>query len=678
MDKTTTSCFLQQLAHWGTKYINEGRSLFRKIEITPTIITSSGLQTPDIVLWINQDSFVAGGFLLCPEAEQFDLDAAQACAQALGVRYFASWSAQKIIFWDSTTLKPHQELTAPAITSDHSIKPFEDTLIEMLDIFRTLAVLGTTPPEQLTSWHLANLCANTINKAQTTLSEHLRSTPQIPKNTAAIPINCAVLDKLHLVIARMLILFYYDCMPHNLTPENLDTTLCNHSSSLVTPQQNYLNKGDVEPALDQHSAVLIHHLFRRLGQVSLYQDTPRAVSFLQQILQQTAPMPIVHDQEQHCNATILVYSNCVHATTDQSIEIDTPPRLAIKHLIRLLMGWTTEQHSNSKIFKINSKTRATTLAGTLHNKVAPDTAQRNHWNTNIHLVWSQHRLELQRKTPTWIYEFIYLLGVMPTNAKLDLNIPDSLLAHADNQSVIDLLIGHFTLHAIEQQPGNMLYLSITKGLLPQQDAETIDWNDLPNSIIEADFNKSSTITQQQQVDRKKLFLKITEIVEIQGIPQFPQQYLYDFYRPQLTTYPTATTTWQLTTEFMGRYQLNHATTAKHVNRKTNDNTVDTRAEADDLEEITVDNEYLAHAIILVSHTDIAIKLPDDPEICRTILTRYLMDINDIHSTIWREVHAAMPHNKTANKLVTKIWQSLPLPPWQIVKQCIERFKISVV
>lgn len=141
----THTRFIQQLCQWATTYIAQGRSPFRKTEPGNTLFTQFGLQTPDLVFWINQDSFVAGGFVLISDHEKTDLNAAQACAHALGVNYFALWSAQSLTIWQADSLTTIKEWPVPQDVSEQAIDKFEALLVELMDEFRTLAVLGACP-----------------------------------------------------------------------------------------------------------------------------------------------------------------------------------------------------------------------------------------------------------------------------------------------------------------------------------------------------------------------------------------------------------------------------------------------------------------------------------------------------------------------------------------------------
>ncbi len=776
MNTATRSSFLQQLSLWAAKHIATGHSPFRKTQIHPNIITRTGAQQPDLVFWINKDSFVSGGFILCVDNDDFDLDSAQACAHALGLSYFASWSAQNITIWNAVSRTPHLEFPAPSAVETTTTNPFEDALIELMDQFRTLAVLGTCPPQMLSYWHLTNLFLTTTTKAQTALTKHLRSQPRRHNKHLPAAHNRAQ-DKIHICIARMLTLTYFELIPHNLQPENLDNALRYLISELNTEQFACLAVQADEAELGEKSAVALHHLLHRLGQVAVFHDKKRALKLLQQLLIHSAPYTGAPDHLPCLSSGIYLYCNNIPAAKDDTsttIEIDTPARMAIKHLMRQL----SQQHSGARqihtIFALQTEKLPCTISGFIYNIQRPDIKHRNNWLKNIKLAWSGAIFELPRTTPTWAYEFIYLLGILVPHSTVNLSVPTELFASSYSTTLIDLLQRHFTLHTISQSHDSMIDFTATKESddtaqtrFSGDQQRTISWSQLsaaepeifalalnleeplfqlitqkvlsfttdtsqlnqsgielyaksqlaqklrhhlspsntsnwqpriplPNAAlledleitIDASVSPADTLPmvdkvlgqqlnlradapitsprrretsapteQNKKTDTSELRKKLINIADLTGVPQFPNQYLFDYYKPLLASYAQATQPWQITSEFMGTFHLS------------------TNIPEDDSPTLNIDNEYLACAIVLASWGNQHIKLPVDLSIVEKIVAQYLTDLSKLHRSIWSETHAAIPQHEAANRLVTKTWKALGLPPWKTIDEFLMRFLI---
>ncbi|OQY20490.1 MAG: hypothetical protein B6I36_00975 [Desulfobacteraceae bacterium 4572_35.1] len=663
MDNNTHSSFLRQLSLLATKHIASGTSPFRKTQIRPRIISRSGIQFPDLVFWINKDSFVAGGFVLCVDEDSLVLNDAQACAHALGVSYFATWSSSKIVFWEAKTLTPCNEITSPGTNDDadngQKIDLFEDTLIQTMNQFRTLAVLGTCPPQKLSYWHLTNLCLALATKAQATLSNHLRL-----KGYKSNPLQLQSLarHKVNLCIARIFVLEYSDLMPHNLQPDNLDHALAYCVNSLASEQFSHLNPTTNEPQLDERSAIILHHLLHRLGQVALFENRKRASKLVQQLLLHSDPLGADTPTAQAINVDTSIYSNTIRTTKTKNnkfIEIDLPVRLVYKQLLCELLGWSKADQYSSTVFAIKKEPQATAINGILFDTQTPETSYRNNWLTNIRLVWPGINFSLPRSTPIWAYEFIYLLGACSAGSKLDLTVPTQLLSSPFSATLFKLLQDNFTLHNVDLCQNITVRINGIKA--HDNTVETTTKLNYAISTVTDKKNDSKTTDKKDRSRRKiaykQLIEQIAHSIKSDGIPCFPDQYLYDFYRPQLVSYPNNDGHWQIGTEFMGSFQLNNASLGA------------------DAAKLTVDNEFLAFAIVLASYCGNEFKLPKDTIIVTTIVTRYLNDLAKLHNTIWRSTHAALQQNKAANRLFTKTWDALELPPRKQTESILKRFGI---
>jgi hypothetical protein len=145
-------------------------------------------------------------------------------------------------------------------------------------------------------------------------------------------------------------------------------------------------------------------------------------------------------------------------------------------------------------------------------------------------------------------------------------------------------------------------------------------------------------------DPKELAATITKEVFIDGIPLFPDHYLYDYYRPELRHY-TFTPPLTRGSEFFGRVELIDSQ--------------ECRLEIEDLD--------TARALLLCAATGMtSTSLPIEGQVTAAIVQRYLMDLQNLHQSLSRACHRHCSDPQQAETLTEGIWASQPLPAWQTI------------
>lgn len=96
MNQETLQLFSQQIARWSEMAIAHGRFPFRKVEVSPVLLSNGEKLSPPLVFWINRDSFMAGAVLLLPAGDiDLEIKKGRQCARVLGLRHFVTWSSRK-------------------------------------------------------------------------------------------------------------------------------------------------------------------------------------------------------------------------------------------------------------------------------------------------------------------------------------------------------------------------------------------------------------------------------------------------------------------------------------------------------------------------------------------------------------------------------------------------------
>ncbi len=141
--------------------------------------------------------------------------------------------------------------------------------------------------------------------------------------------------------------------------------------------------------------------------------------------------------------------------------------------------------------------------------------------------------------------------------------------------------------------------------------------------------------------RESLKESIIQEVFMDGVPEFPAHYLYDYFRPKLTEF-TLEGPLKVEGEFFGRIRL--------------------RDHKGDL--LEVEGPEKARALILSSvHGRVSAALPEDRTICEDITTRYLADLTALKMSLVRTACRRTSEERAARKLAEEIWESMHLPPW---------------
>ncbi|WP_298038672.1 hypothetical protein [uncultured Desulfuromonas sp.] len=142
--------------------------------------------------------------------------------------------------------------------------------------------------------------------------------------------------------------------------------------------------------------------------------------------------------------------------------------------------------------------------------------------------------------------------------------------------------------------------------------------------------------------RQTLERLISGTVFIDGIPRFPEHYLFHVPSSQLREY-RVTGPLKARGEFFGQYVLEQA-----------DGTT-----------LEVEGEETAKALILASLGDrLPLALPVERELTAEVLKKFLKDLRRLRQALLQECHLHLANPRSAKSLAAGIWRSHGLPPWE--------------
>ncbi|TNF50519.1 MAG: hypothetical protein EP304_02295 [Deltaproteobacteria bacterium] len=772
MDPSLLQQFRQQLASWIEARLESQRLPFQRLELCPRTLTDQGHLGPDLVLWINRDSQLAGSMILLPDVVNAQvLGEGLSLANALGLGHFTTWAAREVSIWNVSSGEANL-LDVFDLPPANSITPddFQQTLDDLLERLKVVTVTSAPPTASYSEHYFANLCLRNLQELAPGLTISARLTAGRTADDEWV--EQAPREKAWLSLWRLLFLLQQKRLPPGLQPDRLEFAIHYALSDLVKDQHPWLAIQEAEPPLPDDDAVRLHHLAGRLRQLGWPHNDQHAEEMVGLLINEAAhrfglnapQLPWSTD-----SATLRV--NCHRPPSAEPCSLVAPRSY--------LAGWAFKRSLNEQIEtysyaedlqSLSTGQNLTNSLAILKGEHSLDRKERESQLMLLRQVWSR-RFELPRKTPKWVWDALYLVGLASKEISLALpkewhhapgvevfwavlleryqlaevamietgeqgflftQCPQTISCvkvHRNNrvfelpfgltstvmpgttqiwlmadESVVELLcskkiggvspdwadeteplawgvylflqtqLGKYLWHLCSDQSSlpefDALPLAIrTYGLpLPTREVladlclvglpetEMIPEPDLlerefanifgPTPILPESVSHDIAGGEKSRRRRSVIPKEITSKVFEDGIPRFPEHYLMNLYRPEVTEY-TLCGVLEITGEFFDKISLRTL---------TKDHTLE------------VSGKLIAEALILASYTDQErVSLPNDELILAEIVQRYRSDLVRLHDNLMRACRRFEPHRQQAIKLARRIWQQQNLPPEKAYK-----------
>lgn len=772
MDPSLLQQFRQQLASWIEARLESQRLPFQRLELCPRTLTDQGQLGPDLVLWINRDSQLAGSMILLPDVVNAQvLGEGLSLANALGLGHFTTWAAREVSIWNVSSGEANL-LDVFDLPPANSITPddFQQTLDDLLERLKVVTVTSAPPTASYSEHYFANLCLRNLQELAPGLTISARLTAGRTADDEWV--EQAPREKAWLSLWRLLFLLQQKRLPPGLQPDRLEFAIHYALSDLVKDQHPWLAIQEAEPPLPDDDAVRLHHLAGRLRQLGWPHNDQHAEEMVGLLINEAAhrfglnapQLPWSTD-----SATLRV--NCHRPPSAEPCSLVAPRSY--------LAGWAFKRSLNEQIEtysyaedlqSLSTGQNLTNSLAILKGEHSLDRKERESQLILLRQVWSR-RFELPRKTPKWVWDALYLVGLASKEISLALpkewhhapgvevfwavlleryqlaevamietgeqgflftQCPQTISCvkvHRNNrvfelpfgltstvmpgttqiwlmadESVVELLcskkiggvspdwadeteplawgvylflqtqLGKYLWHLCSDQSSlpefDALPLAIrTYGLpLPTREVladlclvglpetEMIPEPDLlerefanifgPTPILPESVSHDIAGGEKSRRRRSVIPKEITSKVFEDGIPRFPEHYLMNLYRPEVTEY-TLCGVLEITGEFFDKISLRTL---------TKDHTLE------------VSGKLIAEALILASYTDQErVSLPNDELILAEIVQRYRSDLVRLHDNLMRACRRFEPHRQQAIKLARRIWQQQNLPPEKAYK-----------
>jgi hypothetical protein len=473
MEHGTVRQLAEQLAHWGESLIARGRSPLRKIETFPSLLTPCGPQNPPLVFWINRDSFMAGGLVLFPAADDpHTLETGRCCAQALGLKYFITWTTSEITFWDAL---PPNPAAGKKLKVGKAGKPaagdFQEALQRLMEEIKIMAVLGAVPPPELSAHYLANLCRTTLLAVRPLLTDAYRIASSEGNLTEELlPAEVLADGKAIVTLGRLLSLTLWHPSAAIAQPRDLEQVLAASLALLPPDLAGILGADEQEQSLPEEAAVRFHLLFRRLAQLQAATDLPRHCQALSLLLEHEStrlggfppPFPLQPEQE----PALLINPGRLYPEAVRPIEIAPRPILVMTALLRCLQNAPPAVIQAASLWQAPVFTAPHLISGTLSGRRPPGSRRRHTCIAMLRTSWPTRRFGLTSRAPAWTWEFLHLLGLAAEGAVIELRLPDNWLTSDFGRPLIELIKEQFTLDQLAVDQEGWLCLRLFKELRP--------------------------------------------------------------------------------------------------------------------------------------------------------------------------------------------------------------------
>ncbi len=414
--------FRQQLATWIETRLESQRLPFQRLELCPETLTDQGPLVPDLVLWINRDSQLAGSMILLPDVVNDQLLAkGVSLSRALGLGHFTTWAAHEVSIWDIASGNPIlQETFSLPSASRVTPEDFQKTLDDLLERLKIITVTCAPPKAEYSIYYFANLCLRTLQELDPGLTISAR---MAAGQTAADKwVELAPREKAWMSLWRMLFLLWQERLPPGLQPERIEFAIHYALTDLTKGQLSWLDIQDNEPPLPEEDSVRLHHLTSRLSQLGWPHSYDHAENLICLLLEEAARsfnlglsrLPWSADEINLCVA-------CQPPPSANNCSLVAPRAyLAGVAFQTSLEKRTTDNLYTETLQSLDSVKHLTGAIAILQDTQPLNSKERATSFILLRRVWPSRRFDLPRKTPAWLWDALYLAGLISDDLSLTL------------------------------------------------------------------------------------------------------------------------------------------------------------------------------------------------------------------------------------------------------------------
>ncbi|MEJ2492247.1 MAG: hypothetical protein P8Y84_11645 [Desulfuromonadales bacterium] len=414
MDPQLLQQFRQQLATWIEQRLASHRLPFQRLEIGPGLLTPFGPATPDLVLWINPESYLAGSMILLPlEVDEAFLKQATGAAAALGLFHFATWEARQVCLWQTDNGEAVCSKRYPLPDRESILaEDFQRILDLLIDDLKVVSVTTTPTRQQLRPHYYANLCLRTLQELNAGLTDSARLAAGATAEDEWLA--DAPWSKGWMSLWRILLLLSRDLVPPGLQPERLEQALHYALADCIAEDQRLkgLAIRDDEPPLLDSEAIRLHHLASRMRQLGWPQSRDHCQDLIELLLEEVADRYGIESLEIiRRRAGNALWMNCLPPSPkDVGLLVAPRPILAGRVLLSTLSTTDDPMAYAEHWQSLQAGPDFAEVSAVLQTAGPIRRTEREARLVLLRQVWPNRRFEVPKEAPSWLWDALYLAG----------------------------------------------------------------------------------------------------------------------------------------------------------------------------------------------------------------------------------------------------------------------------
>ncbi len=422
MDPTLLQQFRHQLADWIETRLDSQRLPFQRLEICPRTLTDQGHLVPDLVLWINRDSQLAGSMILLPDVVDNQLLAEGASlSKALGLGHFATWAAREVSIWnvasgESNLLHTFALSSASRITPDD----FQQTLDDLLEKLKVVTITSAPSMAEHSAHYFANLCLRNLEELAPGLTIGARLAAG--QSAADEWVEHAPREKAWMSLWRVLFLLWKERLPPGLQPERLELAIHYALTDLIEGQLSWIDIQDDEPPLPEDVAVRLYHLACRLRQLGWPHSDEHAEQLICLLLKEsTHHFGLKSPRLPWPTDETTLWVNCPPPQSAGNCSLIAPRAYLAGWIFKTSLQKRAEDNIYGESLQMSAATKHLTSAVAV--LLEPQTLNRKERDARLILlrqVWPSRRFDLPHNAPAWLWDALYLAGLITDDLSLTL------------------------------------------------------------------------------------------------------------------------------------------------------------------------------------------------------------------------------------------------------------------
>lgn len=459
----TLQHFSGQLHSWCSERLQQKPGPFRQAELYSKIISEHKLASPPIVLWINRESFIAGGILVLPQNNDEDVFAAGIeLTRIFGLSHFFSWGRHELSCWTTDYNPPERiwqyELPYKDISSPATFRKSLNLLMDQMEqaFFKHQQASPT-----ITLEHLVNLVHCTFSD----LIPEVQQAVQIEQSTTA-GMKVSDIDLKNMLFRQLLLVIGLAAcdIPHLAARDkNVPDVLDQATRMMPAHLQSIFEKRSTEPPFPKQNQRRLIHFVNRVQQLKQHLPeliTPLISDLLKEWATTLGGYPWQQEQTELCKVII----NPDRYDPADTVEYEIGPNgiLAAIALARHFANADSLKRPTQLVnpLELSSKLDNHQVSGTLSDNRLPTSAEQKTLNAFLRVSWPNHKLALATKSPIWTWQLIHFCGLAEGKSQIELTVPQNWLWERYGEKIPEILANKLYFAEVRANGQNQLFCKL--------------------------------------------------------------------------------------------------------------------------------------------------------------------------------------------------------------------------